>query len=133
MAEIQWIPEMSVGVEEFDFHHKQIFSIINELREVNEKESNTEELKELLKQLVDYAEFHLESEEEQFEKYNYPKGPQHTSLHNSYREKINNFIEREPDQEMIQELVSFLEDWWVSHIQTEDKKYTDFFHKNNVY
>jgi len=135
MGNIVWLDEYSVGIEEFDFHHRRIFSLIDELSDFSESEKVTKkEILELLNELFNYGSYHLEREEELFKQYKYPRKDKHEKFHNAYRDMVGKFIGdcKNGDCELKQ-LVDFLEDWWAKHILKEDMLYTDFFHENGVY
>lgn len=132
MAQLNWLDEYSVGVEELDFHHKKIFSLINDLRSsLVKKELSTEDI---LLELRDYADYHLSTEENYFEKFNYKKAKKHIKYHNIYRKKIDKFInEKNTKNFKIEKLLIFLEKWWIQHILHEDMLYKDFFNDHGLY
>ncbi len=132
MAQLNWIDDYSVGVEEIDFHHKKIFALINDLRRsIGKKDIAVDDL---LLELRDYADYHLRTEENYFEKFKYKRGKKHKKMHDKYRIKIDKFINQKNAINLnLRKLLNFLEKWWISHILGEDKKYEEFFHENGLY
>lgn len=136
MLHILWNKGFSVGVEEFDAQHKQIFKIIDSLKGTGEdsRQEPAMDLRDTMLKLQEYASNHLDEEERYFEKYDYPRKKKHIRIHNKYRKKVADLVEAFNNGEnIIPELVKFLEKWWVKHINKEDKKYTKFFNDLGVF
>ncbi|MBD3310944.1 MAG: bacteriohemerythrin [Candidatus Magasanikbacteria bacterium] len=132
-----WKEENSVGVKMFDLQHKELFDIINELIEaINNKKFN-DVIDDIMVRLVDYGNYHLSTEEKFFDQYDYPEKDSHKALHDEYINKINSFQQRYQNQDgeidIAFDLVNFLENWWVNHINGADKKYSEFFNGKGVY
>lgn len=133
MKKIVWLKSYSVGVEEFDFHHRKMFSIINQLREVSQS-GDQSKLSEILADLSKYAEFHLSKEEVYFNKYQYPGQSEHLKVHNAYRKQMEQiFKEHEQGKLDITRTLDFLKGWWINHILKEDQKYTNFFNDQGIF
>lgn len=132
MSLLKWDNKYSVGVSIFDEQHKKMFAIINRFYDgmkVGQSKRNNEDI---LKELVGYAEYHLKNEEDYFEKYDYPDKDGHKKIHDSYRNKINDFLSEENDDLISFSIIDFLEDWWLGHISQKDKEYTEFFNKKGL-
>lgn len=135
-----WSIEYSVGVEVFDEQHQHFFTIANKAVEfANSESTSVEELRSLIKELKDYALFHLRTEEEYFEKFRYPKKDAdfHTAAHNGYREQVKRYNERlESENEnlkpLLEEIAEYSGNWLASHIMKMDKQYSDFFHERGL-
>jgi len=126
---------MSVGVEEFDYQHRQIFNVIGELNKIadSESETNAEVIDNILERLVDYSELHLMFEEEMFETYGYNDTKRHRELHDAYRNQIQRLFDDKDDRDILPDLMQFLARWWSNHILKEDKKYINFFRDKDVH
>ena len=132
MTELNWPIEYSVGVEDFDFHHKRIFSMLDELR--NMEESDTEKKNEMVDEIVKHIAYHLLREEILFKKFKYKYEARHVREHNKYRAKIDKFIQKRDNGTFdYADFIQFLEGWWVHHIVNEDKKYQEVMNENGVY
>jgi hemerythrin-like metal-binding protein len=132
---IKWEDISSVNVKEFDGHHKKLVSIINLLAEAK-KADNHEEITRLLDELSEYANYHLAAEERYFLKFGYPEQKAHESFHKSYRDtiiKLKEEYNKNPSPETLSEIIKFLGNWWINHINREDTKYSNFLNKNGLY
>ena len=131
---ITWREEYSVGYEEFDEQHKKLINIINEIQPLlNNKDISDEklyvEISDVLSKLLDYTEYHFESEEKLFEKYNYKYTEEHKELHHRFFMKITELLANLVLDEDLRGIVSktdaYLKEWLLSHIQGADQKYTN--------
>ena len=132
MTELSWPDEYSVGVDDFDFHHKRIFSMLNELRE--SKDMDLKMKYDFISDLIRHIDYHLSREEYFFEKFDYKDKKRHIKEHNKYRARMKKFNEKQKKGTLnIEELADFLERWWIEHITKEDKKYRKIMNENGVY
>jgi len=132
MSLMNWQDDYSVGVKEIDDQHKKMFDLINRLYE-SIKESKDRKLREeFLQELSNYGKFHLKTEEDYFEKFKYPQKEEHVKIHDLYRNKIKEFVNKKDDIFLSFEIIDYLEDWWLEHITSVDKDYQDFFNKKGL-
>lgn len=129
---IEWEDEYSVGVKEIDEQHKKLFSLINSLFESMKESSYKKTPENIFQELLDYAKLHLKTEEDYFEKFNYPEKDVHKKTHDLYRSKISEFIKKKDNTFLSFEIIDFLEDWWLGHIVSTDKKYQKFFKEHGL-
>ncbi len=125
---INWNDSYSVGNKEMDEQHKKLIDIINKLFK-SFKEGNAQEiLNDILQEMIDYANFHLNSEEKLLFKYNYPQKEEHEAMHKSFREKIEELKKslKSESKDAHYEVIDYLKNWWTNHILVEDMKYSDF-------
>lgn len=132
---IEWKEEYSVGVSEIDTQHQKLVEIINELFHAVEESKEKERIPFILTELVSYAEYHFSTEEKHFEEFDFEGKEEHIKVHDSYREKIAQFLERYKEDESLLslEIMSFLKEWWLGHIRGMDRGYIDCFHKHGLY
>jgi hemerythrin len=126
MTFMTWTKEMSVGVASLDDDHKKLIGIINELHDGIVAGHKKEILAAVLDQLVDYTKFHFTKEEELFLKTKYLGASTHMMEHASFVSRITNLQERlksAPVAMLDLELMSYLRNWLLTHIQGSDKKY----------
>ena len=125
---INWNETYSVGNTEMDNQHKKLIDIINELFD-SFKEGKAEAiLSEILDKTIDYANYHLDSEEKLLYKFNYPQKEEHEKFHNEFREKTKELKEMisSKSEDIHYNLLNYLKDWWLNHILVEDMKYSKF-------
>ena len=60
---VEWRDDFSVGVQEIDEQHKNLFKILSELIEATGPGNQEEKIDTLLEDMVDYAEYHFTSEQ----------------------------------------------------------------------
>jgi len=126
---IQWNDELyNVGIEEIDSQHKILVGIINEIyREIDksqEDESNRLLVLSLLDKLGDYTQYHFSSEEKYFSRLSKNDCELHRLQHKHFIEQISDMVQDFKMGELcLSELLYFLTDWLISHIQIEDKKF----------
>jgi hemerythrin len=133
---LKWESIYSVNVKELDEQHKKMFEIINRVYGLTEKSLEDQESLEIIKELKDYGNNHLDTEEKYFKKFNYPEMDSHIAQHNDYKKRIlemENSLKDLEGKEAYKELSDFLQDWWLGHIQNVDQEYSDFFNQNGLY
>lgn len=132
---IEWKEQYSVGVEEIDEQHQKMIGIINELFHAVEQSKEKERIPFILTELVSYAEYHFSTEEKHFEEFDFEGKEEHIKVHNSYREKIAQFLKKhkEGDGALPFEILIFLKEWWVGHITGMDRGYIENFHKHGLF
>jgi len=132
---LTWQPIYSVNIKEIDEQHQKIFSIINNLFEIKNNQSQAS-IDLIVKELKDYGSYHLETEEKYFKLFNYPDTKFHIAQHNGYRNKVLDFEskinESNDDILIINELTEFLKNWWLYHIQNTDQQYSAFFNSKGL-
>jgi len=122
---ISWKPFYSVGEPSLDADHKQIIGVINELIEAVDRGCDQGILKPVLDRLVKYTLMHFDHEEQVMQEHGYPDFPQHKALHDRLRKRTIDL--REHIMFVTgRDMLSFLKDWWLGHIQGEDKKYSPY-------
>lgn len=123
---IQWQSTFSVGIQVIDEQHQHLIQIINALAAELDTKVGPVEVKDFFKEFVNYGEYHFQTEETYFNKYDYPERPAHLAAHAEYRKTMQSFLVREGDSRTIAaELLAFLEKWWVGHITGMDQTLRD--------
>lgn len=126
---VTYTPELSVGVEEFDKHHQVLFGIINKLSNAMSKGDGQDSVTSIVKELVDYTDWHFKAEEKAFHEFNYPRKDEHIKIHNSMLKTAKGLLnDAESGKKILStELLEFLQDWILDHIMGIDKEYSSFF------
>lgn len=134
---IKWEPKLSVKVKEIDEQHQNFISIMNHLGEMVNARDLLERMDLVLQELTEYAERHFATEEGYFDKFNYEGAEEHKEKHRELKLKIAGFIEKRSDPakdvyETYLELLDFLADWLVDHLEEMDMKYVDCFREHGL-
>lgn len=135
---IKWVASYNLGIVEIDDQHQKLIVIINKLYKTMQESTEKKEMKIIIKELSDYADYHFVTEEKYFKQFNYIDSIEHTKSHEMYRETISKFAEiytqDNNNNEIIlpMEMISFLGEWWTGHILGSDRKYVECFHQHGL-
>lgn len=134
MPLLTWEQKHSVGVKELDDQHKKLFEIINRLFDAMQASKDITELNAILADMDDYAHYHFATEEKYFDQFNFEDKEAHTAQHRAFDEKAENFIKKNAlgDSTLSFDVLDFLEDWWLGHINNVDKQYTKCFNEHGL-
>jgi hemerythrin len=125
MEFIQWEEKLSVNNSLLDSQHKKLISLINELYiNINEGKDKSI-LTKILDDLIVYTIEHFSSEEKFMQENDYPLLNQHKADHKFFTEKVIAMKNSHDSGESLLriEVIVFLYDWLIDHIEGEDMKY----------
>ncbi len=127
---MKWESRLTVGIKQFDDHHKELIKIISELRESKSIGENHVYLKNLLFELISYTKYHFTAEERLMEKHNYQQINEHKAEHHKLTQQVEIFLEEYSNgkSNIDDELFEFLKKWLFEHILETDKKMGDYLH-----
>lgn len=124
LKKIKWSGYMSVGIAEIDEQHKKFLDIANDAVDAIEAH-NKSAINKILSQLKDYVHYHFKTEADLMSKYKYPESSYHHIAHTDFYDKVSELENKESETKEA-ELVSFMQNWFVLHIGTTDKKLAKF-------
>ncbi|MCF6148079.1 MAG: hemerythrin family protein [Candidatus Kuenenia sp.] len=134
MALMTWKDEFSVKVAEFDGHHKQLISMINNLDEAMRQGKGKDIVGDILKKLVNYAGFHFAAEQKIMQQHEYPGYADHKDKHDKMTAKVmalqNDY--QSGKASLTIEVFKFLTDWLNKHIMETDKKYSEYLNSKGI-
>lgn len=132
MPLIEWDDAMSVGIGSINEEHKKLIDFINRLDEAMKNGSSKAILGEVLSDLMAHASYHFSHEEELFMKTSYPDKDRHREIHSRLLLGLLDIQSKYRlgmlDQLPV-ELMVFLKEWLVDHIQGVDMKYIPYLNK----
>lgn len=121
-APIQWHSGYSVGIQVIDEQHQHMIEIINALFQELLTSTSEIDLTQFFEDAVNYGEYHFQTEETFFSRYEYPEKEQHLAIHQAYKKNLNSLLLKTGDSHVrAEELLDFLETWWVEHITGIDQ------------
>lgn len=125
MTNYSWKTIYKVGISELDDQHKKLIDILNELAHLLDQENNDTILKKSLDDLIEYTNYHFDSEEKHFTKYDYPFINNHLKEHKELRDKILDLKAKfQLDKQIaINELSKFTKYLQVKHMMLSGKKF----------
>ncbi len=128
MQLIKWDDKFVMGLKEVDDQHEHLINIVNKLYDAMLLGKGKSILKDILKELVDYANYHFETEEKIFKKYNYPKSAEHTQIHSEFKKQVYEIKENFDQSNFANstKVFNFVKVWVSDHILQSDKEYFNF-------
>lgn len=128
MERIIWNNDYCIGIPEIDSQHHKIIDQINYLIDNLNSKDKASINHWIIANLDKYSEEHFSTEEDFLRKLNFPNLENHLKLHQSYKMntvqsalKVMKAHEDVPD-----ETIQFLKNWWSNHIQKMDMEYKNF-------
>ncbi len=127
--DLQWTPALSVGVNEIDDQHKELFQRLNNLRIAISQGKGRAEIGKTVKFLEDYVIEHFTTEEKHMGRYGYPAYGAHKAEHDAFIKDFSTFKKKLENIETRGGITSFLiiemqrrlYDWLINHIGKVDK------------
>jgi hemerythrin len=121
---LQWTQDLSVGMEEIDSQHKELFERINNLDSAMKQGSAKEEVVRLIEFLDKYVTTHFGAEETYMTYYNYKGFALHKTKHDWFKNEFSD-IRTKLDAEGITPDVIMLSNnllitWFANHIRSTD-------------
>lgn len=132
----EWKERYMLHIEEIDKQHKKLFEIgarVYDLTQMDSAYDRYDEIMTVIRELLDYTQYHFKYEEELLEKYDFPRLPIQIKEHNYFVAKIKSLLDRDIDEgqmETLLEIVNFLSEWISTHITFEDRQYADVVRAN---
>ncbi len=131
---IEWDDKYCFGISIIDKEHKKFIDVINKAFVAKEHNDNPEEVKEVLKEMTNYALEHFSTEEAYMIKFKYPEYKYHKKEHHDFSMTTLANLRKliKGDYQIANEKLEYLKRWLINHIQGTDKKYVDCFKENGL-
>ena len=122
---IAWDNSIKIGVEAVDKQHLRLVELVNNLYGAMINRAGNTVLKSILTELVDYTVTHFADEEAMMSKAGYSKLAEHQKVHKKLVQQVMEFRDEfnSGSATVSIELMSFLSDWLINHIQATDRQY----------
>ncbi len=131
---IEWGDKYCFDISIIDKEHRKFIDIINKAIVAKEHNGDPEEVRELLKEMANFALTHFKTEETYMKEFSYPEYQDHKEEHHDFTmttianlRKLN-----KGDYQITNEILEYLKRWLINHIQDTDKKYVDCFKENGL-
>jgi hemerythrin-like metal-binding protein len=119
-----WNSSYSVGCDAMDQEHKRMVEIINNLYGAMRQGKGNEVIGSILDGLVEYTKTHFSHEERLMKDAGYPALEEHKREHNSLTEQVMAILDKSRSNGVLSlDVMSFVKEWLVNHIQGSDKLY----------
>jgi len=122
---IVWNKYNQTGIPILDEQHRGIVSSINSLHYFIQKGQVETIILPTLVMLGQYTNIHFATEETLMTEAGYPELENHLRFHQELKKNTDTFY-RDVDMNKPDVIVKFLKEWWLGHINKEDKKYAPF-------
>jgi hemerythrin-like metal-binding protein len=130
---LMWDANFETGVSEIDEQHRILVNTINEAAVTLGATSNLSVLEQITNDLLSYALYHFETEEELMSQYKYDEQKEdeqkmHLAQHRDFSATVVTVKENMKSGKPItkDELLGFLKEWLTNHILNTDKKLGTF-------
>ena len=124
MALITWNDSYSVKVKEMDDQHKKLVDMINQLHEAMKVGKGKEAIGKVLTSLTDYTRRHFTSEENLMKIHGYPRYEEQKKAHDGLVNQVADIQKKFSEGSAhSQEVIMFLKNWLIHHIQGMDRDY----------
>ncbi len=125
MAFLSWNQQYSTGVPSMDEQHGKLIALINQLHDAMKTGHGRDALGSVLDALVDYTRTHFAAEERLMTTHAYPGILRHRRIHEDLTAKVVAIQAqvRSGQPVLTIEVMDFLRQWLVTHIQGADKEY----------
>lgn len=127
---IEWTEALSVGIDEIDNQHKELFKQIDRLLNACNQGKGAPAVAEIIKFLEEYVDVHFKTEVGLMDKYHYPDAPEHKAQHAEF---IGTFLDLKkqfetdgPGVHIVILTNRVVVDWLNKHIRRIDKKLGEF-------
>lgn len=127
MSFFTWNEKYSTGIQGVDDDHRKLVEMIDELYTAMSMGEAKSKVQSIVSGLIDYSNFHFKREEDLMLKAGYNELEQHKALHKSFIDKVKIYQEK-IDSGVLNisvDVIAFLRDWLISHIQYVDMKFVD--------
>jgi methyl-accepting chemotaxis protein len=125
-----WRDEWATGVGAMDAQHRQLINLINRMHNSVKRGEGTAVTDAVIRELIQYTEYHFGAEEELMAKANYGGLPTQREAHTRFVQKAKEAQKRwaNGDMSVTQELLDLMVNWLPQHILKLDKQYGPHLH-----
>ena len=121
---IVWSRSYSVGVDSMDREHQRLIDLINNLYAAMRSGRSKDAIGTILNEVVDYTKTHFAHEERLMQDSGYPGYDEQKRCHEALIAQVKEILGKLNDGTALgQEVMTFLKNWLVNHIQGMDKRY----------
>lgn len=131
---ILWSEKYNTGINIIDEQHKKLIAILNSLYESFVDRTTNDKIKEVVKEMANYTEYHFGVEEKYFKEFNYENTEEHMAEHQYFIDQVKVF-QNDIESGKVSvtfKLMNFLRSWLIEHINGTDRKYIALFKEKGL-
>jgi len=134
MALMAWNSTLSVNIVQFDEQHMELVNMVNELYDAMKAGNGQAVLGRIIDELISYTSTHFNDEEQHMTTHSYPEIAEHRSEHERLVKQVIELQQQFSSGQAVLTLdvMMFLKDWLMKHIQGDDKKYGAYLNEIGV-
>jgi hemerythrin-like metal-binding protein len=130
---INWSRSYSVGVGQMDSEHQRLIDIINNLYSAMRSGRSKDAIGSILGELIDYTKTHFAHEERLMKESGYEGFDEQKRAHEALIRQVMETQQKYLEGTALgQEVMSFLKNWLINHIQGLDKRYGPVMNKKGI-
>lgn len=126
----EWNQSLSVGVEQIDAQHRELFARVNKLLEATSQGKGRNEVGSTIDFLADYVVSHFASEERLMSQHSYPEYGAHKAQHDRFMQEFHALKDKFEAEGVTTVLIVQVQrkvcDWLVNHVSKVDKALGSF-------
>ncbi|HEY3840885.1 MAG TPA: bacteriohemerythrin [Bryobacteraceae bacterium] len=134
VAKIRWLPDYTIGVDQIDQEHRQLFALAAKLDSAIQSGHEKEVLGGISEDLVALTGDHFAHEEQLMDAIGYPYAREHHAQHEEIRQKIQSQVQKVGEDEHIRSLrlLELLIQWLKCHTTTTDRRLGNYIQKHGL-
>lgn len=136
MPLMTWNEKLSVGVKQLDDDHKKLVGMVNQLYDAIQSGHGKDSLGKILDELIGYTKVHFAREEKFFDQTNYADTAAHKKQHADLTKQVLDVQQKYKagvSGTLSLEVMNFLKNWLITHIQGTDQKYGPYLNSKGIH
>ena len=131
---IKWNDRYKVNVRLFDEQHQTLVGLINKLHRSMKTRQAGSTMGQILAELVSYTKTHFKAEEDAMRKHGYPGLAEQQQQHKHLIQQVAETQKKMASGNIMlsMEVMDFLKNWLIKHIQGSDKQYGPFLNSKGM-
>ncbi len=130
MLYIVWNEENELGLPIIDEQHRGIVATINSFHYFIQQGRGLDALRPTLSILEQYTRIHFKTEEALMEQAGFPGFADHVAQHEALMRRTVAIAREATSNQEPEIALAFLKDWWLGHINKEDRQYVPHVRKS---
>ncbi|MBN1806245.1 MAG: hemerythrin family protein [Sedimentisphaerales bacterium] len=126
---IVWSDDNNLGIPIIDEQHRGIVSTINSLHHFIITGHGQKMISPIMVTLQQFTDIHFSVEEALMSEAGYPDFDEHIKLHKTLISKTKEVFDEARKNKDPYMVLNFLKEWWLVHINKQDRKYVPFMEK----
>lgn len=127
---------LQLGLKTIDKEHEKWIALANRLYSVVMQQNDTtqKQFEDLLREFEEYTQFHFDNEEFYLKKFNFEETQDHTDRHSIFFSQFNQYRQELTIEEFetVYNLLMYVRNWLIDHINKEDRKFVELLKANNI-